>query len=149
MSFPSTDLPTLSNKDDEQAVRKSVLDLLDKINNTLDQLTITSGSNANGNWVKYPDGTMIQGGSSANFTINGGPVGAFYIVSYSVTFPIKFYTMPWSVEVSHSRVSNGGISLCYFNDASITASGFAGDLASSQINAVSKAVWFAIGRWKA
>lgn len=44
MDFPSTDLPTLSNKDDEQAVRKSILDLLDKVNQLSSGATVPSGS---------------------------------------------------------------------------------------------------------
>ena len=91
--FTGTDLPQLSNGSDDVAVKKSILDLLDKINTVSDSaypvgatytqyagqtapatlfggtwVDITtslptqvydSGSNANGSWIRYTDGTMI------------------------------------------------------------------------------------------
>lgn len=113
MSFPSTDLPKLEGdkERDTESIRKSVLDLLDKINKQADQIDaltktvstfpsayqnglFSSGSSANGNWIKYADGTMIQWITKPITTST----------ATTVTFPIGFidtnYSLSGAVEVS-------------------------------------------------
>lgn len=58
---------------------------------------VESGSNDNGSWVKYADGTMIQWGTYdtglTNFTTEFGSV--FYNQSYStINFPLAFVDIP-------------------------------------------------------
>lgn len=56
---------------------------------------VESGSNDNGSWVKYDDGTMIQWGS-ATFTGAQDNTGAYK----AITFPVPFANSKLSISYS-------------------------------------------------
>ncbi len=102
---------------------------------------ITSGSNGSGNWVKYPDGTMIQWGTSS---LSSGGTG-------TISFPLSFNSTPTValgatstapsdsvlIAVSMSSVST---SSCTFHTR-YTSGGAVG-----VTNEATK--WIAAGKWK-
>lgn len=113
---------------------------------------IESGSNANGNWLKFADGTLIQYGeytqSSAN-TTTALPSGGYRSSGYNVDFPIEFYEIPGTINVvsSGGLIDNGVI----LANANTTKTYF--QILWWSVSAVStvqahKATWIAIGRWK-
>lgn len=72
---------------------------------------IESGSNSNGSWIKYSDGTMICSGkkelSSVAITnsINNGAFFASEVLTSFADFPVSFIGKPTSFSMS---VSSGG-----------------------------------------
>lgn len=101
---------------------------------------IQSGSNSNGSWIKWPDGTMECWGQVSGTSDSSG-----YL---TVTFPVAFATTPAAFLVS--GVSGAGI----VERGSLTATqgkvGFRsyvnGDFLANQASRA--AAWHAIGRWK-
>jgi hypothetical protein len=71
-----------------------------------------SGSNANGSWIRYTDGTMIQSGNVASAAPTqpsayfGTTSGTVYWSSQSLTFPVAFVGNIPAVAVSHSLPVN-------------------------------------------
>lgn len=147
MAFPSTDLPSLKERDDTEAVRKSVLDLLDKINTvstSLDSLTSTvnsissvydTGSNANGSWIRWNNGVMQCWGIS--------PVIVNSTTGTTQTFPQVFSSVPSVVYMGTS--TRGATAEAGSTAPSATVSSFniAHGYAASQ-----SVSWQALGRWK-
>ena len=68
---------------------------------------IESGSNDNGSWVKYDDGTMLQWGSSSFVGAETGTTGSYK----RVTFPQAFANNKFSVEYSPKYTSGTNIVL--------------------------------------
>lgn len=68
---------------------------------------ITSGSNANGSWIKYPDGTMICYHTSTTLlTTSAGSTYSFYSPTSAIfTFPVAFISTP---NVTFSTAGVGG-----------------------------------------
>ena len=122
----------------------------DTLKNTLDKI-IESGSNDNGSWIKYSDGTLIQYGNvtkSINVKTKSGSSGWYYDDGYAINFPINFSDTNYFAEVKPAisslitlnvySITNYKNSICEFN-------------LSSNIeynNSNYKFRWFAIGRWK-
>lgn len=112
---------------------------------------IESGSNSNGSWVKYSDGTLIQYGLLVkNLTITNKLSSSdwYYDDGYVVKFPINFADINYVVDVK-SAVAN----FITMNVYSITD--YATNLCKFNLsNKISTTVenhsfrWFAIGRWK-
>ncbi|MEW7854817.1 hypothetical protein AB2M95_02825 [Pseudomonas chlororaphis] len=103
-----------------------------------------SGSNANGRYTKFANGTMICEGSVANLTANN-PFGGFY---YSGTITIG-YPMPFS---SRARIfGSTSAQTGSFSWASYPANGSATigylNMMSPGQNATATMDWIAIGRW--
>ena len=104
--FSGTDLPDLESSKDTTAVRKAILDLLDKINqigSTVDQLLtfpaspfagfLQSGSNANGSYIKYADGTMMQWGRQTIMFTTG---------TATIQIPTPFVSTDYQIFISNS-----------------------------------------------
>lgn len=106
---------------------------------------VESGSNTNGNWIKFSNGIIQQWGS-----INNTSAG-----SVNLYFPVEFIDNNYSIQVTNRYYSNGGteatkiiqtvqyglngqICTIYFRDAN----------GVSQTNQNMICNWFAIGRWK-
>ena len=112
---------------------------------------IESGSNSNGSWVKFSDGTLIQYGLLVkNLTITkiSSQIDWYYDDGYVVKFPTNFANINYVVDVK-STVAN----LITMNVYSITD--YATNLCKFNLsNKISTTVenhsfrWFAIGRWK-
>jgi len=74
---------------------------LEKLKQTIENEKIESGSNANGSWIKYPDGTMIcYMSATAEVTFNT----AWYN-DYSGTMDLGYYPQRF-VEVPNVQLSN-------------------------------------------
>lgn len=76
--------------------------------NTKVEGIVESGSNDNGSWVKFADGTMIQWGSSAFTGAETGNTGSYK----RVVFPQSFANNKFSVEYSPKYAT--GISFALF-----------------------------------
>lgn len=147
MSFPSTDLPTLtgdSNRDTE-SVRKAILDLLDKINQVVDSNVIISGTNQYGVFSKYPDGTMVQRGRTATLTSSVAAGAIFSSPQTPVTFPVQYYSTP-DIYPSVIEGLSQGFGSNYFAP---TITGFQVRLYGPTNVSTGIVTWIAIGRWKA
>ena len=108
----------------------------DTLKNTLDKI-IESGSNSNGSWIKYSDGTLIQYGllvKNLNITNISSQVDWYYSDGYVVEFPANFANMTMNVY----SITDYATNLCKFN------------LSSKNSTTVENHTfrWFAIGRWK-
>jgi hypothetical protein len=122
----------------------------DTLKNTLDKI-IESGSNDNGRWIKYSDGTLIQYGNvtkSVNIKNKSNETGWYYDDGYAVNFPINFSDTNYFTEVK-SVTSN----IITLNIYSIT--NFRNSICEFNLscnveynNSNYKFRWFAIGRWK-
>jgi len=153
----------LAQSSDPDEIRKGDLDLLKKINEVFSALTasiasvvksftdsianlqaqitamqITYGSNANGNWIKYPDGTIEQWGRHAVTASLG---------SYTINFPLSFldnlYTITFGAE--NGTAPSDIYIFCYNRSASSINDYLRGAGWSIQTNFVN---WHAIGKWK-
>lgn len=112
---------------------------------------IGSGSNSNGSWVKFSDGTLIQYGllvKTLTITKISSQTDWYYDDGYVVKFPINFANINYVVDVK-SAVAN----LVTMNVYSITD--YATNLCKVNLsNKISITVenhsfrWLAIGRWK-
>lgn len=106
-----------------------------------------SGSNANGTYSKFSDGTMDQWGISATVTTsNGGPwtTSPFYAL-VSVTLPTSFVNATFNVASSVFLVSATFQFMGYVQSQS--ASGFAQYIFNNQ-SAQAAFFWIAKGQWK-
>jgi hypothetical protein len=107
-----------------------------------DVRVIESGSNSNGYWIKYVDGTLVQYGTQ-NFDSSTTAAGAIYRSALiSVTLPTSFLNTLFTICVSSSASlwfganTNGvsGLQFRMFYHTSLTGT--------------RTALWSAIGRWK-
>ena len=108
---------------------------------------IESGSNSNGSWVKYGDGTMEQWGATAIdcATLQNTAIGtygwSYYYGSTALPFPKQFHS------ADSLLVSNGsGIGARY---SSVTTSGFTAYAINDAPVNPAYVSWLAKGRWKA
>ncbi len=165
MNFPSTDLPNLKDGEDSTAVRKTVNDLLDKINqlgNQVDTLTtqlaafaspyasgiISSGSNANGSYIKFADGTMMQWGNYSASIVMVNAVATGFWGTTTVTFPVAFIAGTISAQAAMSVLAGNRIILSPpTNPVSTTLAQFYAIDNTSETNTV-YVNWQAVGRWK-
>ena len=151
----STTLPSTNNPAE---ISKSILDLLakinlansavsdnfDAVNSSLNASTIISGSNSNGSYIMFPEGTMIcRTISSAVFSSDsGGPLSYQGIVSW--TFPIPFISNPVvpgaSIEAPAAHACSGRV---YNNSASSIQV-----VAYTSVSGTYNIEIHAIGRWK-
>jgi len=107
---------------------------------------IESGSNENGNYIKYPDGTMIQwnvlevgGDSLDNVT--------------TVTYPLPFTVAPvTTVTATHDFSTAGNLPNAYIVSRSLDTCGIRGLYVVADGSGVQpatfNAAYQAIGRWK-
>lgn len=117
------------------------MSLDDYIRNTTG--VVDSGSNSNGSYIKFADGTLIQQGNTGSFTVPAGTDG-----SKDVTFPINFYDINYYV----TQTSLGGPYYSWVAESTTnkTISGFKcncwNNTSASAANVGYS--WIAIGRWK-
>lgn len=113
------------------------------------QRIVESGSNANGNWTKFADGTMICTRTMGNVLIRKVAVGSGWRSdSIDWTFPIPFSSQPgFSHSVSGGQVNiltGNGVNGLTESSASVVAISLT-DISSSANCRISL---IAIGRWK-
>lgn len=135
-------------------VETAISDAVDDVTEVIDSI-IESGSNANGNWIKYSDGTMICWhtvlGNTFDCTQSGG-TGRYYYVdtnnssenSKQWTYPQAFINVPTvSAQVgsnAYTMPSIGGIALTWASAYCVTP------YAVSNITFTWS--FIAIGKWK-
>jgi len=106
---------------------------------------IESGSNANGFWVKYADGTMIQRNVIANTEI-----GAQSELDVYCAFPLSFYAAPSFIAGGMPSLNWAGF-FCSGagNSSTPLSSGQAHFFNGPTTQNIVRLTWLAIGRWKA
>lgn len=115
------------------------------VDNKLAQI-IQSGSNANGSYIKYSDGTMICYGSTS---LNEVSVSDYYSFckrtnSLTITFPMEFD------EVPNVTITNQGFGIFSYTINNITANNFSyyAFTYPSGSNISGSLQYVAIGKWK-
>ena len=111
---------------------------------------VESGSNTNGKYIKFNDGTMICFNTKkyqfnkANFSSSGTNA---YKVNQWIEFPVNFIEEP-TVIISNRGITDGWGWIGEFNcnNEIITSVTFFSTKTSSTMDA--KISWIAIGRWK-
>ena len=110
-----------------------------------------SGSNSNGNYIKYADGTLIQWNYievTDQAIANQYGNTALYIGSRTITFPIAFVGNTPSVQCSQFRWGTGG-SWGTSGQATLTTATLNGyDFYSRATGTTCYIGWIAIGKWK-
>lgn len=116
-----------------------------KINNTP---IIDSGSNENGNYIKYADGTMICWDRiRVTDQAIDGVYGSLYVGTRVITFPVAFVSQPvgfcsefqWGTSASWGNVRG-------INTTTITVKG--NDAFPRATGTNVQIGWMAIGKWK-
>lgn len=111
------------------------------IQTILEGLVITSGSNENGKFIKYPDGTMICYGSVAAIAGTG-------IKTISgITYPVPFVGGTPDVNLTHRSIS-GKFADHYVLDPTTTTFGIVHQGVGGVDLTGTLFTWQAIGRWK-
>lgn len=113
---------------------------------------VASGSNANGRYIKYSDGTMIEWN---NMIVDDQPIDSqyggtiLYTGTRTITFPIAFVGSYPSCQCSHFRWGTSG-SWGAVNSVSLDDCVIRGyDFFSRATGTNCYISWMAIGRWKA
>ena len=177
--FPSTDLPKLKDTEDDTAVKKSILDLLDKINTVSDSaypvgatytqysgqtapaslfggtwtdITATSlptqvydsGSNANGLWIRYTDGTMMQYGQTS-VSVTTTALGPVFRALTTISLALSFVNTSFSLSffVDGNTISAWGGSYDQVTTSSVRAFVYAATAGTATVTIY----WQAIGKW--
>lgn len=125
----------MENSKDETEVRKMGIDLLKNDNILYEELIPVSGSNSNGSWVKFPNGTMMQWGITASI--------ANSIVGVPVSFPISWLSPP--VVTYIGTANRAGSSEAGNTSPSVTTEKFN---VAHGYGTAQPVQWFAIGIWK-
>lgn len=124
---------------------------LNKIEQGIYDNAFESGSNANGNYIKFNDGTLIQWGKvNKSVTLSNLSQGTqwYYEDGYKINLPVSFIDNNFFANVSNYY--NGNITLNIYSITGRSASSFEFNLSCSVAvtNANAEFGWFAIGRWK-
>ena len=121
----------------------------DNIENAINSDVVESGSNANGNYVKYVDGTMIcYGEKNPSLTINISWGTLYRSETFNITYPATFTTDP-----SFNITIKGGTSAFVLNwNAPANFKTNTGDYVvvrpDTRASSYYPMTWIAIGRWK-
>lgn len=112
---------------------------------------IESGSNENGSWVKFEDGTMIQYGiveKTGNIATQSSGTKWFYDDGYFVHLPQNFINNLYFANVTYTGLEL--ITLQVYSITDYATEFFKFNLSSNIAKEFSnyKFRWFAIGRWK-
>lgn len=125
----------------------------DSLKNKLDKI-IESGSNENGNYIKFSDGTMICTGTwRLGAVVPAGAVVNVYNIAINQrhSWPVPFIEKPQTHFTAYEYVEDYGMLLipCPKKNT-VTASDFGNINIVSISNAVSNLAidFFAIGKWK-
>ncbi len=106
---------------------------------------VESGSNTDGNWVKWADGTMMQWGAmSGTADCNIAYAGGFRTDNISFNLPQAFINTNYRVSGLSSNVS-GWVAIV--TGATTTATSFRFARFASATGVSFAAQWMAIGRW--
>lgn len=101
------------------------------------------GSNANGEWVRFQDGTQICWSNTMSPTVPAQTSSPYT----SVTFPIAFFDTGYSVSVTVQPVNSWDHFGCIGIDKQSTSL-FLAYVRNGSVAQQFRVVWQAIGRWK-
>lgn len=111
-----------------------------------------SGSNTNGHWIKFQDGTLIQWKSEeVTDQAIGNQYGgtAIYFGTRLITFPIEFYDANYVGTVGRAIWGTGGSwGSVMTNTQKSTMQIIVYDMFPRESGTNFKLSWMAIGRWK-
>ena len=106
---------------------------------------VENGSNANGLWSKWADGTMICRGGYGGSVAMQSYINGLYYGAFTVTFPVAFVDLPTMlVGTAGDQATNGW---CSGGNSTNTTSGMVYWTRSATVSATNIS-WAAIGRWK-
>lgn len=111
------------------------------IQTVLEAMVMTSGSNTNGNYIKYPDGTMICYG------LTPAIAGTGLKTISGITFPVQFAGSSPAVNVTHRSIA-GKFADQYVLDPTTTNFGIVHQGVGGADLTGTIFTWQAIGRWK-
>lgn len=148
--YQGTLLPSaLEDKKVEEETRKAVLDLLKKVNEIYTELLPESGTNNDGYYTKFFDGTLIQAGSARVTTNALFGTNYYATVETAVTFPIPFHGLPFSIQATTAATISVGAT--YVSNRSganpVSSKGFGVNVWMTD-NIAYTVYWTAYGRWK-
>ena len=105
----------------------------------------TSGTNANGSWVQWPDGTMIAYGKLTSQTVP--PNSTVGIQETSIPLPVTF--IGDTPNISLTPLLDTGMGAVSVKLGGVTRSAFWGSVTNFiSIERTVEIHWQAIGRWK-
>ena len=112
---------------------------------------IESGSNSNGNWIKFNDGTMIQMGS---LEVNAAtyielPYGGYRTFGKTITLPVSFINSKYIISVNATSDTNNN-GFCA-NKEGITNNSFNGyfwTINKNTTELIHSIDYITIGKWK-
>lgn len=119
---------------------------MNEIKQVVNENAVEIGSNSNGSWIKYENGTMIcTNRVSQTKNIDGQFESSYFTSIDRVNFPQEFISEPY---VTAALEQNGA--LLSFNFTSIDTTSFGGYIWKQQAknNVNVKIHYIAIGRWK-
>ena len=135
----TVNLTDLLNGEDRETVKT-----LAREKSIEDVYGILTGSNANGNYVKFPDGTLIQEGSASQQT-SFVASGSIYqsATGQKFTFPIAFISnpLPFGEALGATAIWCGTRVVSTTNFEIV-------DFQASSANSNISRQWIAIGKWK-
>lgn len=131
-------------------INKVTADDMNEIKNVVNGM-IESGSNDNGRWIKYSDGTLVQYGEvteTLNIATKSSITNWYYEDGHIINFPILFADINYFMDVNAAL--GGLITLNVYSITSQENSKCKFNLSSNieYNNSNYKFRWFAIGRWK-
>lgn len=118
-----------------------------------DGAVMESGSNSNGYWIKYADGTAVCYQPRTSFVVNSetgatafSGVWKYYV---DITFPLAFTQTPSMIsDIGVNHYDHGWSQTHQVNLIAAQIIIFTPRSALSPVNTVG-GCWFAVGRWKA
>ena len=108
---------------------------------------IEKGTNANGTYIKFPDGTMICHNRVALNSINmQSPWGGLFIsAKFPTTFPATFFAAPVVSVTMENLTGDGAI---WMNESSDVGSFNGRFVRGAALTFTGTMGWMAVGRWK-
>lgn len=106
-----------------------------------------SGTNSNGSWIRFTDGTMQCWKDTVGpMTISLGPgTGGLYYTPVSATFPQQFISKPTVTSQIGNRITPN---IAWVGWIDTTTTGISGELVSFVLNFQTYWQYIAIGKWK-
>lgn len=136
----------LQNLRNNAFTRANILGTVSQSSGTPTGAIIERGSNANGEWIKFADGTLICWGNGSVNTTSGpytaGWNTSVYYGQPTVTFPSAFRDTLYTL--TGNATNRGAVSLLGFTR---TTSTFQAEIVDRQSTSTVQWSWCAIGRW--
>jgi len=128
----------------------SLKDLYNKVKSLWETVPeiVTSGSNANGDWTKFSDGTLICRGAFVATNISWTAVGSIYRSNHqTITIPLQYDDTGYAIS-GIVRVDDD-FSFSFGNIRQPTKTDFEGVIVGATNTRTEMEIrWTAVGRWK-